>query len=383
MSAADSRPSRAPLKLLVVEDSELDFELLLATLARDGLAVSATRVETREQMTQAMADGEWDAVISDHHLPVFSSIEALQVVQASGRILPFIIVSGMIGEETAVAAMKSGADDYLVKGRLARLVPALLNALSAAQARRERQRAITALEESEQRLRRLLAHMETVVDEERAAIAREVHDDVGGMLTALRFDLSWIERNGDARSAERARHAMSTLAQVMQTAQRIQRNLRPPVLDAGLLPALDWQLEEFKRRTGIAASFSSNVETLELAADPAMTVYRTLQESLINVAKHAQAGSVRVDLIASAGQLSLEISDDGRGMVAGDLDKPTSFGLRGLAERAERIGGWLDVSPGERGTCVLLSIPIADAATAAGNTDTAAGDAGPAPGSSA
>lgn len=361
------------MQLLVVEDSELDFELLLATLARDGLAVSATRVETREQMVQAMAEGEWDAVISDHHLPVFSSIEALQVVQASGRILPFIIVSGMIGEETAVAAMKSGADDYLVKGRLARLVPALLNALSAAQARRERQRAIAALEESEQRLRGLLAHMETVVDEERAAIAREVHDDVGGMLTALRFDLSWIERNGDARSAERARHAMSTLTQVMQTAQRIQRNLRPPVLDAGLLPALDWQLEEFKRRTGIAASFSSNVETLDLAADAAMTVYRTLQESLTNIAKHAQAGSVRVDLIASGGQLSLEISDDGRGMAAGDLDKPTSFGLRGLAERAERIGGWLDVSPGERGTCVLLSIPIVTAGAAAGQP----ADAGP------
>ncbi|MGD9942543.1 MAG: response regulator [Burkholderiaceae bacterium] len=365
MSAAASRPDPGPLKLLVVEDSELDFELLLATLARDGLAVSATRVETRAQMLRAMAEGDWDAVISDHHLPAFSSIEALQVVQASGRILPFIIVSGMIGEETAVAAMKGGADDYLVKGRLARLAPALLNALSAAQARRERQRASAALEASEQQLRQLLAHMETVIDEERAAIAREVHDDVGGMLTALRFDLSWIERNGDARSVERARHAMTTLAQVMQAAQRIQRNLRPPVLDAGLLPALRWQLDEFRRRTGIATSFSSNVEVLEPAPELAMAVYRTLQEALTNVSKHAAAASVRVDLIAGAGELSLEITDDGRGLAAGDLDKPASFGLRGLTERAERVGGWLDVSRGERGTCVLLSVPLTAAAGAA------------------
>ena len=355
-AAASPEPPQT-IRLLVVEDSQVDYELLLATLARERLHVVARRVEERDELIRALAEARWDAVISDHHLPRFSSTEALQVVRASGLILPFIIVSGLIGEETAVAAMREGADDFLVKGRLARLAPAL-NALAAAEARRERLRTARELEQSQQRLRELLAHLDTVIDEERGAIAREIHDDVGGLLTALRFDLSWIERSGEERSAERARYAKQTLTQAMQATQRIQRNLRPPVLDAGLLEALHWQIEDFRRRTGVAVAFSSNVDALALGTVTAMTVYRTLQEALTNVTKHAQASSVRVGLVVGANDLSLEIADDGVGLRPRDLDKPASFGLRGLAERAARAGGWLDVSPGARGTCVLLSLPI-------------------------
>ncbi|HMM51125.1 MAG TPA: response regulator [Burkholderiaceae bacterium] len=358
ISAATPPESPQPIRLLVVEDSRLDYELLLATLAHDGLEVVGRRVEEREELVRALAEAHWDAVISDHHLPRFSGTEALQVVRASGLILPFIIVSGLIGEEAAAAAMRNGADDFLVKGRLARLVPALLNALATAEARREQLRTARELGQSQQRLRELLAHLDTVVDEERGAIAREIHDEVGGLLTALHFDLSWIERSADERSAERARHAKQTLTQAMQAAQRIQRSLRPPVLDAGLLEALRWQIADFRRRTGIAVAFSSNVDTLALGNVAAMTVYRTLQEALTNVTKHAQASSVRVGLVVDAQELSLEIADDGVGLRPRDLDKLESFGLRGLAERAGRTGGWLDVSPGLRGTCVLLSLPI-------------------------
>ena len=358
LPAAAPPESPQPIRLLVVEDSQVDYELLLATLAHERLHVTARRIEERDELIHALAEARWDAIISDHHLPRFSSTEALQVVRASGLNLPFIIVSGLIGEETAVAAMRDGADDFLVKGRLARLAPALLNALAAAEARRERLRTARELEQSQQRLRELLAHLDTVVDEERGAIAREIHDDVGGLLTALRFDLSWIERSGEERSAERARYAKQTLTQAMQATQRIQRNLRPPVLDAGLLEALHWQIEDFRRRTGIAVAFSSNVEALALGTVTAMTVYRTLQEALTNVTKHAQASSVRVGLVVGANELSLEVADEGVGLRSPDLDKPASFGLRGLLERAARAGGWLDVSPGARGTCVLLSLPI-------------------------
>jgi len=356
--------SGRPFRLLVLEDSELDYELLLATLVRDRLAVSARRIETREQLLQALGSDEWDAVIADHQLPTFSGTEALQLVRATGRILPFLIVSGTLGEEAAVAAMRNGADDYLVKGRLARLAPALLNAMSLAQAKRERERASLALERSEQQLRELYAQLQTVIDDERAAIAREIHDDVGGMLTTLRFDLSWIERNGDTASAERARHALRTTVAIMQSAQRIQRNLRPAVLDEGLPEAMKWQIAEFRRTTGIEVQFSHNVAAVALDNARAMTVYRTLQESLTNVARHANAARVRVDLIVGADELSLEISDDGVGFSGQALAKAGSFGLRGLAERARRVGGWIDVSPSGRGACVLLSMPLADRSAA-------------------
>ena len=97
--AAERQDADRTLRLLVVEDSELDFELLLATLSREGLEIEARRVEERGQLIRALAEGRWDAVLSDHHLPKFSSSEALQVVRATGKVLPFIIVSGMIGEE--------------------------------------------------------------------------------------------------------------------------------------------------------------------------------------------------------------------------------------------------------------------------------------------
>ncbi|MCZ8096965.1 MAG: response regulator, partial [Burkholderiales bacterium] len=102
-----------PIRLLVVEDSELDHELLLRSLRKQRLEPDAVRVEDAAALQAALASGRWDAVVSDHHLPRFSSGEALRIVRSSGHDLPFIIVSGTIGEEAAVAAMQAGADDYL------------------------------------------------------------------------------------------------------------------------------------------------------------------------------------------------------------------------------------------------------------------------------
>src|SRR5262249_23109260 len=112
-----------PLHALIIEDSDEDAELLLMELAGAGYDVRYERVETAPAMTAALARETWDLVLSDYTLPTFSAPEALQILQASDRDLPFIIVSGTIGEDTAVAALKSGADDFLVKGRLARLGP--------------------------------------------------------------------------------------------------------------------------------------------------------------------------------------------------------------------------------------------------------------------
>src|SRR5690606_311379 len=176
----------APLRLLTVEDSERDHERLLATLRREGIGVDALRVQGADELARALGAGAWDAVIADHGLPGFSSLEALDMVREAQPHCPFIIVSGVMGEDAAVVAMRRGADDYLVKGRLARLVPSLLNAMAGAEARREREAAREALERSEAQLRALLAQHETLIDEERLAMAREIHDDIGGALTALR-----------------------------------------------------------------------------------------------------------------------------------------------------------------------------------------------------
>lgn len=351
----------SPIRILVVEDSELDFELLTATLARQGVVADCTRVEDGESMQRLLSGGGFDAVISDHNLPRFSSTRALEVLKVSGQVLPFLIVSGTIGEDAAVEAMKAGADDYLTKGSLARLGAALRRAIADARARRERVAAELALQESEQRLRSLSAHLQSAVEDERRAISREIHDDIGGMLTALRFDLGWIERHGGEAVAARARQALDTVGQALAASQRIMRSLRPPVLEAGIVPALDWQATQFRKRTGIGCRFASSVEKLELDDERATTVYRTVQEALTNVVKHAAATAVSIDLVLRENTLSLEISDNGSGLSNDDLRKPASFGLRGLAERANAAGGWLDVLPAPHGTTVLLTLPLAGA----------------------
>ena len=361
-SSAIRYPLQSRIRILVVADSPGEFDALVAALGNQGLNVECTRVEDADAMAAAVADQPWDAVIADHDLPGFPGADAMRTLHASGLDLPLLVVSGATDEDASVQAMRQGADDFLIKGRLGRLGPALTNAMRSAEARRERARAESALRASEQRLRELSAHLQTVVEEERRAIAREIHDEIGGTLTALRFDLAWIARNGEAPVRQRATQALEALSLAQQASQRLVRDLRPPVLDAGIGAAIDWQLAQFRKRTGARAVLRMNTDRVELDDAVAMTVYRTLQEALTNVAKHANARAVEVDVVVRDGMLSLEVLDDGQGLRADDLHKPQSFGLRGLSERAHAVGGWLEVSPGRRGTALLLTVPVGTAA---------------------
>ena len=146
-----------PLRVLIVEDSEDDALLLVFELRRGNYAPVSRRVETVDAMQKALEEESWDLVISDYVLPGFSGLEALRVVRESGLDLPFIIVSGKIGEDTAVSAMKQGANDYLIKGSTSRLIPAIEREMQEAEVRRKRREAESALVRSERRYKRLVA----------------------------------------------------------------------------------------------------------------------------------------------------------------------------------------------------------------------------------
>lgn len=146
---------KQPLRVLVVEDSEFDAKMLVRLLDRGGYATAYERVQTADDMTRALVEKQWDLILSDYNLPGFNATLALQLLQATRLDIPFIIVSGGIGEDIAVAAMKSGASDYLMKGNLARLVPAVERELRDAAVRQARRRAEAELRESEQRYRLL------------------------------------------------------------------------------------------------------------------------------------------------------------------------------------------------------------------------------------
>ncbi|MCU0774785.1 MAG: histidine kinase [Ideonella sp.] len=355
-------PAARSLTLLHLEDSELDHELTLAHLRRGGLTVHAVRVETESDFGAAL-DRPWDAVISDYNLPGFTGLKALEIVKGRGSDVPFILLSGEIGEDAAVAAMRQGASDYLLKNNLARLVPAVLQAVEAAETRRARERADRELVESRQRLRELAQHLQTSVEMERAAIAREIHDDVGGSLTALKFDLAWIARHTDSPEVlQRVTGALETVKSAIESSQRIMHNLRPAILEQGLVAALQWMASRFEKRTGVACRLVTPPGVPELPAGVALVAYRTAQEALTNVTKHAQASQVRMDLSLAGGTLSLEVTDNGRGLSHADLAKAHSFGIRGLHERAGTVGGWVDLTSRQgRGTSLILSVPLESA----------------------
>jgi signal transduction histidine kinase len=347
-----------PLRVLHLEDSELDHELMKAHLQRGGLKVVAKRIDS-ETAFRAALEQPWDVVLSDYNLPGFSGLVALDLLKSSGRDVPFILVSGEIGEDTAVEAMRNGASDYLLKNNLTRLVPALLHVIEATETRRARQRADRELGESKQRLRELAQHLQTSIELERASIAREIHDDVGGSLTALKFDLAWVARHSTSEAVlARVNSALETVTLAIESSQRIMHNLRPAILEQGLVAALQWITQRFEKRTGIGCELRLPPQMPSLPAGVPLVAYRTAQEALTNVTKHAQATRVQIDLSLAGGVLSLEISDNGMGLSQDDLAKVRSFGIRGLHERAGTVGGWVDLSSGGDGTTLILSVPL-------------------------
>lgn len=353
-----SAPRR--LRVLHLESREPDHALVVEHLLRAGLDVQARRVGSAAEFEAALAQGGWDVVLSDGQLPGYGGLQALAHLRSRGHLLPFLLVSAELGEDVAVQAMRLGASDCLPKARLERLGSATLQALAAQEAVSAKARSDTALQQSERRLHELARHLQSSVERERAAIAREIHDEVGSALTALRFDLAWIVRHvPDAAVQRRLSASIETLNRAMEASQRIMLDLRPAILEQGLVAALQWKSHRFERRTGIETVFRSSHEQLPgLPAGVPLVVYRSAQEALKNIARHAQARRVQLDLTLAGGVLSLEVGDDGRGLERADLAKAGAFGLRSLQERAATVGGWIEISGGSGGTTLILSIPI-------------------------
>jgi len=346
------------LRVLHVEDSDLDHQLILAQLSRAGLRFHMERLDVLPAVLAAL-DQPWDAIVSDYNLPGFTGLEVLEAVKDRQLLTPFLLVSGEIGEDAAVAAMRNGASDYLLKNNLARLAPALLNAIDAVDSERARRAADDELVRSKQRLHQLAGHLQTSVELERAAIAREIHDDVGGSLTALKFDLAWIDRHAkEPEVRQRVAAALETVSSAIDASQRIMHNLRPAILEQGLVAALQWMTDRFGKRTGVETTFRTSHEKMQLAIGVPLVAYRFAQEALTNVSKHAQATKVSVDVSQAGGVLSIEVTDNGKGLSGEDLAKARSFGIRGLHERAETVGGWVDISSKPGGTTLILSVPL-------------------------
>jgi signal transduction histidine kinase len=215
---------------------------------------------------------------------------------------------------------------------------------------------------AEQVRHNLNEHQETIQEQERLALSREVHDEIGQNLTALKLDLTWIEHRfppGNDELAERLLEMRTSLDQLIAKAQHITAELRPPLLDnLGLAAAIEWQAGEFERRSGIECHLMLN-EGVEVSDQhTATTIVRIFQEALTNIIRHARATVVGISLCAREGMVILEISDNGCGITIKEIDSPTAYGIMGMRERAHLCRGELKVTgkPGE-GVTVSLIIP--------------------------
>jgi signal transduction histidine kinase len=219
----------------------------------------------------------------------------------------------------------------------------------------------------EDQLRALSERVESVREDERGSIAREIHDELGQTLTALKMDLAWVARRLSKEEPVPRESILQTLQSmsemtdgVIDVVRRIVRELRPGVLDdLGLLAAVEWQAQEFERRTATTCQVSSNLGDARLSAAVSTTVFRIFQEALTNIARHADAAAVDVRLDREGDWLSLEVRDDGKGIPPEALDSADSLGLLSITERARRLGGDAKVEPAApKGTRVSLRVPL-------------------------
>ena len=476
---AQTQPRKhIPLHVLIIEDSEDDALLLVGCFKRSGYGLDYQRVDNAAATRAALLDRPWDAVLSDHSMPSFSAHSALKLMQELQLDLPFIIVSGVIDEETAIAAMRAGAHDYLSKDRLDRLVPAVEREMREAKNRAEHRVALEVVRENEVRFRALVSnipgmvfqlarhddgslhilyvsegagpllglspgdliaapqrffaaihpedrasldiamadsarelslvnwdgriqaaegdqkwinlrsaphrlesgniqwegiasnitqskqietelrasraqlaelssHLESAKEEERERIARDIHDELGGTLVAIKIETSLLgsKLSGDPlQLRKRVRAIEGLIDEAISTAGRVARELRPGILkDFGLTAAIECQADDFSQRTGIACDTARISHDLEPDDKTALALFRIFQEALTNIAKHAQATRVDIRLAREGDFLLLDIADNGRGISDADINKPKSFGLRGIRERMNGLGGSLEI----------------------------------------
>jgi PAS domain S-box-containing protein len=215
----------------------------------------------------------------------------------------------------------------------------------------------------EDQLRALSARVESVREDERTGIAREIHDVLGQALTALKMDLAFVSKRSSGDVLEKVEAMSQATDEIIHQVRRISAELRPGVLDdLGLLAAIEWQAQEFEERTGVLCVLESDLGDRRLPRDVATALFRIFQESLTNVARHAHATRVDIRLHVTGTSLRLAVHDDGEGITPAALADPRSLGLLGIRERARRLGGRASVAAGGRGgTSVLVEVPLGSA----------------------
>jgi len=349
------------LKLLLLEDNPDDAGLIQKLLQRAGMNFTAKVVSDEQEFLKILDENGFDVVLADNALPQYNSLEALEVIKERNPFIAFILVTGTVSEEFAVKIIQQGADDYILKNNLTRLPAAITKAIENKKLQKEKQEAEKEMQEMNEQLRKLAAHLQKVKEEEQARLAREMHDQLGQIITSLKMDLGWIKKNKKELIPgivqKRLNEMSHLLDEAVVTIRKVAADLRPSILDdLGLADTLEWHSKEFKKRSGIHVQFRHTTKGIKFDTDIATGLFRIYQEALTNVARHAKAKNVTTRLDVNGDKITLSIQDDGKGFDTTIQMK--TLGLLGMRERARMMNGTVEITsePG-KGTTVLITIP--------------------------
>ena len=368
------------LRILHLEDDPRDTELAYELLRDDGLEPRIDRVSTLPAFREALQrTGLYALILSDYSLPGVDPMEAIRLAKELCPQVPFVFLSGTMGEDTAIESLKMGANDYVLKQNIARLGSAVRRAIAEAEEQRRRRKAeeeIRSLNsELEQRiarrtatlqqrtlqLQKLAIELSNAEDRERRRLAEILHDDLQQMLAAAKFHLNLL---GNRVRHEPSQHAIVArvdhmLTDAIEKSRSLSHEISPAMLYRGsLTEALQWLASQAKTKYGLLVTVEA-IGDVDAQADAIRSfLYKTAQELLFNAAKHAQTKEVTIRVRRVKSYLSLVVCDHGQGFDPQKLKETTGFGLLTIRERAELLGGRMHIhSTKGRGSTFRIAVP--------------------------
>ena len=345
----------ARAKILVVDDEPKSLYALQELLS--SLEQNLMVAQSGEEALKLALKHDFAVILLDVRMPGLDGFETAKLIRGRERSsqTPIIFLTAQADEMNSMfRGYAVGAVDYLMKPVVPEVLKSKVAIFVELHMKTER------LRESEDKLRRLAAHLISVREEERAHIAREIHDELGQVLTGIKMEVGWLaKRLKEPALLEKTESMAKLIDSTVQTVRKIATGLRPEMLDdMGLVAAVGWQAKEFQKRTGIRCRAKLPPER-KFDLEISTCIFRIFQEILTNVARHSRATRVDVELAVTGEHFKLEVVDNGVGIADSDLYGRKSLGLLGMQERAMLFGGEVGIAgtPGQ-GTRVSVSIPI-------------------------
>lgn len=354
-------------RIVFLEDNPDDVELIMHELVEAGMRVEFTRVDNKKKFIRTVREFQPDIILADYSLFSFNGVEAFQMMKNEKLDLPFILVTGVLSEQMALQCLKGGIDDFVLKSNFKRLPQAMTNAIEKKRMESEKTKIALELNKSHNELRLLLNRYQVSVEAERMKIARDLHDELGQVLTALKIDIMMLWKriaagrinDGEVIDAE-FNGIVSMVDSITSSVKNISSGLRPETLDElGFLEAVRIHASEFQRRSKIPCKTVLPGHDLDLDRDLSIALFRVIQEALTNVARHSGATSAKIRLEVAGGKLHIMIKDNGKGITDKEVNSSKSLGIIGLRERIRLLNGTFSIGKAEPcGTIVSAIVPF-------------------------